>query len=263
MCTVAIYARVWERFPLVLVGNRDEFSTRGWREPGAHWRESPALFAPKDCVSGGSWLGVNGAGLACTVLNQGRTSSVGRDRRSRGELVISALAAGSLDDARRYAESLDASDYLGFHLLLADAGEVCLVSSAAGGLQLKALPAGVHLLSSRGVNDDECPKSRRLLARMRAQVPAQPDRDRWRFARALLSTRAAPGQKDGFWIELGGGYGTRSSAIVAVEAQPHTAGTGQRWHFWHSRPEPHPQPPLPLVEYQAGAIGSARSDVAC
>jgi hypothetical protein len=60
-----------------------------------------AVF-PVDPVSGGSWIGVNDAGLALALLNRNRPGDArGLAVRSRGTLIPRLLAAGTLAGLRR------------------------------------------------------------------------------------------------------------------------------------------------------------------
>lgn len=218
MCTLSIHTRVYERYPLIIAANRDEYADREWREPGYHWPDAPGVFGPLDVASGGSWLGVNRHGLVCAVLNQGRTQSLGMTMRSRGELVVTALRHASLAQAAAWLSRVEAGRYLGFHLLLADQRHARLFSTSLGQVVEKGIEPGVHILSSKGLDGADCPKAARFLGPMRHGLPAAPEARRWQHFRELLATTAYAQPKDGFWIDLGNGYGTRSSAIVALDA---------------------------------------------
>ena len=91
MCTVVFLRRPDHRWPLMLAANRDEMADRPWRKPGRHWPDRPDVIAGQDELAGGSWLGINDAGVVAGILN--RKDSLGPDPalRSRGELVLEAL----------------------------------------------------------------------------------------------------------------------------------------------------------------------------
>jgi hypothetical protein len=230
MCTLSIHTRVYARYPLIIAGNRDEYDHRPWREPGHHWSQAPGVFGPMDVASGGSWLAVNPHGLAGALLNQGRKHSLGTELRSRGELVVAALRHASIAAAGAWLSGLDVARYLGFHLLLADAQGARLFSTCAGRLRARDLDPGVHVLSSRGLDAADCPKASRFLGPLRSSSPAAPEAQGWRFFRELLATPALAQPKDGFWVRLDGGYGTQSSAIIALEPGAPAI------HLLHSRP---------------------------
>jgi uncharacterized protein with NRDE domain len=218
MCTLSIHTRVYARHPLIIAANRDEHDHRPWREPGHHWPDAPGVFGPLDVASGGSWLAVNPRGIVCALLNQGRQASLGTEMHSRGELVVAALRVTSIEQAGAWLSGLDVSRYLGFHLLLADAQQARLFSTRDGRLLARDLHPGAHVLSSRGLDAADCPKASRFLGHLRGSIPTEPEAHCWRYFRELLATRAMAQPKDGFWVRLEGGYGTQSSAIIALEA---------------------------------------------
>ena len=51
-----------------LAANRDEMADRPWHPPGRHWPERPQVVAGQDQLAGGSWLGLNDAGVVAAVL---------------------------------------------------------------------------------------------------------------------------------------------------------------------------------------------------
>jgi hypothetical protein len=77
---------------------------------------------PIDPEGGGTWIGVNDAGVAMTLLNAGdrRASHPARPRRSRGLVIPSLLANVSASGARRALEELDTTAYWPFRLVVID-----------------------------------------------------------------------------------------------------------------------------------------------
>src|SRR5690242_9425030 len=89
MCWIAVLLRVHDDFPLIVAANREEFRERPSRAPFP-WPGSPAIWAGRDEHSGGTWLGVNSAGLLAAVTNRPE-ASFDATRRSRGLLCLDAL----------------------------------------------------------------------------------------------------------------------------------------------------------------------------
>src|ERR1041384_4950216 len=56
MCTLALYFRQFENYPLVIAANRDEHFSRATAGPQI-WPTNPRIAAGKDLVAGGTWLG--------------------------------------------------------------------------------------------------------------------------------------------------------------------------------------------------------------
>src|ERR1051326_337155 len=68
MCTLALYFRQFENYPLVIAANRDEHFSRATAGPQI-WPTNPRIAAGKDLVAGGTWLGVNARGTAAGIVN--------------------------------------------------------------------------------------------------------------------------------------------------------------------------------------------------
>jgi uncharacterized protein with NRDE domain len=84
VCTLALYFRVLEEFPLLIAANRDEQYDRPSVAPYP-WPTTPVIVAGKDLRAGGTWLGVNEHGLAVAILNRRETrpspaAAEGQDR---------------------------------------------------------------------------------------------------------------------------------------------------------------------------------------
>src|SRR5688572_11423872 len=118
MCTVLVMNRVHRDLPVVIGANRDEFYAR----PASGPQElAPGIFGGRDLTAGGTWMAVTPGGFFAALTNHHTGAPADRSRRSRGEIVVSALAAagprGDLDAAARYVATLDPRDYNPFNLL--------------------------------------------------------------------------------------------------------------------------------------------------
>jgi len=101
MCV--LICRVGER-PLI-GANRDEAYDRPFSPPhrweGAAPSSTASFWAPQDNEEGGTWIGVNDAGLVAAITNLSRLPQE-KGRASRGHLVAGALGHASLDAARAW-----------------------------------------------------------------------------------------------------------------------------------------------------------------
>ena len=93
MCTVVLLIRPGHAWPLVLAANRDEMLNRAWDPPAAHWPDQPDVIAGRDRSGGGTWMGVNRAGVVAAVLN--RPGSLGTGRRQAKPRRTAAAGAGA------------------------------------------------------------------------------------------------------------------------------------------------------------------------
>ncbi len=87
----------------VLAANRDEVYARPFSPP-RRWVAPTPFFAPRDEEEGGTWIGVNDAGVIAAITNQSRLPTVD-GRASRGHLVTGVLAQPSLDEAAVWLEA--------------------------------------------------------------------------------------------------------------------------------------------------------------
>jgi hypothetical protein len=164
MCTVTLLRA---RGRTVLLCNRDELRSRELGTPPAfHQAGDRRALYPTDPRSGGTWVGVNDAGVIACLLNanpraEARPPAV-KNPRSRGEIVPALLRSGSLDEAVDLAGSLDASLYPPFRLLLADAQRALVTPNQAQGPGLVRAHGPIFLTSS-SLGDDLVNPPRRLL----------------------------------------------------------------------------------------------------
>lgn len=145
---------------LRVLANRDEYYARP-TAPAGWWPEYPHIWAGRDLLAGGTWLGItqNGRFAALTNVRQGAPQT---GRRSRGELVTGFLAGRQSPGDYLQQVLAEGEAYAGFNLLVGDlpAGELHY-----GGNRSEAGPhplsAGLHGLSNAGLNTP-WPKTERL-----------------------------------------------------------------------------------------------------
>jgi len=90
MCLIAVANQFHPDYPILMVGNRDEFLSRDTLR-ASWWPEHPNVFAGKDLKAGGTWTGINAEGKFAALTNW----RIGRDKLfdapSRGDLVLNYL----------------------------------------------------------------------------------------------------------------------------------------------------------------------------
>ena len=232
MCTIIVALGVFPACPLVIAANRDEAldrpSSPPQLRPAGEFAQRRTL-APRDERAGGTWLGLNDAGLFVGITN--RRARPERNRRSRGELVTLALGAADRSEALARIRALDAHDYNGFHLVVADRSGAQIIWGDGKALHEQSLEAGIHWITERSF--DAAPSGRHdLLESLTADLDtaAAPAADRWR---ALLADhghtrRGTPKQPRALSIGLDAmcvharplNYGTRSSTYVELGEAP-------------------------------------------
>jgi len=235
MCTLVVAVSVWGSAPLVVAANRDEQLARP-AAPPHRWRrdDEPEIFAPRDLLARGTWLGVRGAKSLEGTLFVGITNRfTGRvpppGPRSRGELVLDALAAGSVDGAVERIVGLPAAMHSPFHLVIADLEAAHLVWNDGVRHHHEVLPPGVHVITER--SRGAAPTERDGLLRRRLEErrwEVEPGIAEWQ---ALLSEHAVATLEGPCVHADDRGYGTRCSTVVRL---PVEGGIG----FWHADGRP-------------------------
>lgn len=140
----------WNKHPvykLVLAANRDEFFKRPTKK--AHfWRNASTVFAGKDLVAGGTWMGINKSGKFGAVTNyrdfyKFKPSPL---YKSRGNLVADYLKKDI--PALEYMEIIDSQSefYDGFNLLIGDFNNLYYYSNIEN--QIKKISHGIYGLSN-------------------------------------------------------------------------------------------------------------------
>src|SRR5579883_638503 len=125
--------------------------------------ESPRTIGGRDLEKGGTWMGVTEAGLFVGVTNQ-RTYGLHDDALlSRGQLVLDALARGTVDGVLAYLATVDARQYNAFNLLFGDARalHVAYARRDARDVAVEALAHGTWILANDRIGSPEFPKTAR------------------------------------------------------------------------------------------------------
>jgi len=128
MCTVSIVPGD-EGFRLM--SNRDERRDRAVAlQPTVETLGARAVVMPIDPAGGGSWIGVNDAGVAAAVLNRhAGPPPEARSFTSRGVIVRHALACESIGAAAAAARGLNANAFQPFRLVLVQHRRIALIVS--------------------------------------------------------------------------------------------------------------------------------------
>lgn len=164
MCTLHLFYQVFEDAPVLFAANRDENLDRGWLGPDLIGTD-PGIFGPRDLSAGGTWLGVNEAGLLVGLANHHDTLTISPSLCSRGVIVLEALRSGSADEARRFAEWISPS-CKSYTLLVADPRSAFVVDHNPNETLLYPLDPGCHVITNARFRDTEDAKAGRSRRRM-------------------------------------------------------------------------------------------------
>ena len=204
-------------WPLLLAANRDEALARPWDPPAAHWPERPGVTAGRDRTAGGTWMGINRAGLVAAVLNRPGSLGPAPGKRSRGDLPLLALDHATAASAAAAIGALSGRDYRSFNLVLADWNAVWFVrNDEAGHLAAWPLPPGLHMVTAHDPDDTASPRVARHLPRFRAATPPEPPD--WSEWAALLANDAGP-REAALAVPPENGFGTACASLLGVPAE--------------------------------------------
>ncbi|MBN8844288.1 MAG: NRDE family protein [Sphingomonadales bacterium] len=203
MCVVALARHVHPDWPLILIGNRDEFHARPAAALAA-WDDGSGIVAGRDLQAGGTWLGVHQPSGRVVVVTNVRGAAPDPTKESRGALVVDMLRG---EGRFAHPTESDLDSFNAFNLFAVE-GEARLLTNRPRS-QIVTLDGGVHALANEPV-DQPCPRAERLRVALAATAEAGADPE------GLLDTLTAEG--DPALFLLGDVYGTRASTLVAVAA---------------------------------------------
>lgn len=149
MCTVLLRFDPGASWPLLVGAVRDEFTSRPWRPPAAHWPGTPYLGGI-DLIGGGTWLAVDpGAQTFAALLNGPPLPAAASARPTRGTLVLTALQTGRAPS--------DPAAYDAFHLLLGTLSGCELWSWTGEAFVHRVVSPGAHIVVNLGLDTPQDP----------------------------------------------------------------------------------------------------------
>lgn len=254
MCSVIILRRPGHPWPVLLAANRDEMIDRPWRPPARHWPKQPDVLAGLDTLGGGTWLGLNDAGVVAGVLNRINTLGPVAGMKSRGALVLSALTASNASEAAQALPRLVAGDYRPFNMIVIDRERGYWIRAAAGAeggavatVEIYALPdEGLSMITAYDLNDKASPRIRRFLPRFAEARPPAPERGDWYSWVEILADRTADdgvGPGGAMTVVTTTGFGTVSMSLIALPADPRA-----RPHFLFAAGRPGEATPQEVID---------------
>lgn len=208
MCTIALAYRMCPDSPILVAANRDEIYDRPAAPPA--WRTDGPIpvFAPKDLERGGTWIGVNAAGVFAGLTNR-YTEAEYRSPISRGAIVLHALTEHTAERAAAVLlRTMDPARYRPFHCMIADGSSAHLVWHTGTEIRTQRLASGLHVVTQWSLG--ACPEDRNV----RRFFPTAPDASAAEF-RTALAQHDLEHPYDGTCVHRPEhGYGSRSSSLI-------------------------------------------------
>ena len=250
MCTIIILRRPNSPWPLLVAANRDEHEGRPWLPPARHWDDREDITGGLDQLAGGTWLAMNDRGMVAGVLNRPGTLGPAENKRSRGELPLEALDHESAEAAAEALKHLDPAAYRPFNLVVADAQKAYWLAAREGEsrIHVESIGEGLSMLTAHDLNDAQgSARIRHYQPQFQAAAVPNPalgpkheaESTNWAAWESLLTSTEAPpdaGPESAMNIKMEGGFGTRSSTLIAV-ARPQSPPCPPVWRFCHGAPD--------------------------
>jgi uncharacterized protein with NRDE domain len=222
MCLIALAYKHHPDYPLIVAANRDEVRDRP-AAPAAWWADLPEIFAGRDLLACGTWLGITRQGRFAAVTNHRDLSRPPVRGPSRGALVTQALLA-DIDPRTTGA-------YAGFNLVHGPLHALRYHNNVQPADA--PLPPGIHGLSNAFLNTP-WPKVQRAVQALADAIDPRTMPDVDELFHLLNDAEPAPDQAlpdTGLPLEMerlvssvlitGKDYGTRCSTVLLVDADGH------------------------------------------
>ena len=228
MCIIYLAYDVHPDHPLILLANRDEFYERP-TAAAASWEDHPDIFAGRDLIAGGTWLGITKRGRIAAVTNY-REPGAPKGELSRGNLVSEFLTTSASPAEYLAGAQREMHRYSGFNLLVGEFNEERreLFYFSNRGASPQRLDPGIYGLSNH-LLDTPWPKVRLGTERF-SQFVRLPDLEKQALFDLLADESLAddaelPDTGVGYEIEKAlsaifirtPAYGTRCSTIVTFD----------------------------------------------
>lgn len=149
MCLIVFAWKTHHKYPLILASNRDEFYNRP-TSVAKQWEDKPTIWAGRDELAHGTWLGVNEQKHIAAVTNYRDLSNINPQARSRGELPSDFLITEkSIFDYMKNVQA-KADQYNGFNLLTFNEEQAFHYSNYEN--KINELAPGIYGLSNATLN---------------------------------------------------------------------------------------------------------------
>ena len=245
MCTVVLLRRPVHVWPTIIGANRDEMLDRPWVPPGRHWSDRSDVVAGRDELAGGTWMGLNDAGVTACILNRDGSLGPAPDKRSRGELVLEALGHADAAQAAEALAGINSVAYRPFNIVIADNTDAWWLSLTAdaesSGQSVRAtpIPEGLSVFTSFDRNDTTDGRIATYLPRFEAAQPPDPEAGDWTEWRDLLCATETEGAVfNAMSFRMDSGFGTSSSSLLALPSIEATYEPGAKRPVWLFAPGP-------------------------
>ena len=176
-----------------------------------------------DQLAGGSWLGMNDAGVVAAINNRAGSLGPEHNKRSRGELVLEALDHDTATDAAEALMYLNPTAFRAFNLFIADARDGFWLRhigpADTNGIEVFTIPEGVSMLTAFDLNDSRCRRTQIYLPLFKQSKAPKPYNEDWSDWETLFlnNTSTENGSAvHAMRVVTDTGFNTISSSLIAL-----------------------------------------------
>ena len=217
---IVILKKSENEWPLIIAANRDEMNNRKFLPPDRHWKDKPHIFAGKDLLAGGSWLGVNDNGVVAAIMNRKNSLGLIKNKKSRGELVLTALDHEDAVKSLNAMAKIQKDNYRGFNMFIGDNSNSYWIKSDETSLDIECINIsdGLSMITSHDRNDLNSSRIKNYLPKFSLSREPNPTKNEWNDWEKLLGNTCS---EDGdslsaMCIKTDMGFQTVSSTFIAL-----------------------------------------------
>lgn len=206
MCVVALALAVHPDWPIILIGNRDEYHARP-AAPIQEWTDGSGIFAGQDLQAGGTWMGVHPLTGRMVVVTNVRDGLPDPAKASRGALVTQLLSGAgpyAAIGADPDGDAVALNDFNAFNLIMVGGGTGHILTNRPVP-NIRPIHSGIFALANEPALAP-CPRADRLRARLAHTVANASDPQ-------LLLDDVMDRDPPALFL-AGDTYGTRASTLI-------------------------------------------------
>jgi uncharacterized protein with NRDE domain len=172
MCLINFAFQHHPDYPLIVVGNRDEFYARPTLQANWWQDDFPEILAGRDLQEGGTWLGLNKQGKFAALTNYRDLKNISDTAPSRGHIVKRYLSNELPDEEMIRFLKTQGKLYNGFNIVFGNSEALFYYSNVND--TLRQLYPGIYGLSNAFL-DTPWPKVQRSKAAFTQLIQDKPD----------------------------------------------------------------------------------------
>jgi len=217
ICFITGWLNHQKYVPLVLAANRDEEYARGGEPPAVNKQASYSYLVPRDPRAGGTWIGINSAGLLAALTNKPAEDS-NPGNLSRGKIITNLLGnSGSTEQSKDLLDDMELQNFQNFSVVTIDPHRFLYFSTVDNSITVEEHKEGSFFLSNQSTFEFFTPREVVKFPWGAHSGEAKPERLRGRLQNFCRQHRSF--HDHGELCRHGEKYGTVSSSIIVLDLE--------------------------------------------